>query len=176
LYLLYFSQPAADRALYKAVRSRRVRSIVEIGIGRADRTERLLEAATWRRDLVPVRYTGIDLFEARPQGQHGLTLKHAFARFQRPDVRVQLVPGDPHSALVRVANSLAATDLLLIAADVDGDSLARAWSWIPRMLTASSAVFLEQADGDSPPRWRQIPLDEVHQRAAQIAQSMRRAA
>src|SRR5436190_5244518 len=30
-YLLYFSQPASDRAVYKAVSGRKVRGIVEIG-------------------------------------------------------------------------------------------------------------------------------------------------
>ena len=31
-YLLYFSQPATDRALFRAVRARPIRSIVELGI------------------------------------------------------------------------------------------------------------------------------------------------
>ena len=62
-YLLYFSQPAADRALYKALAGRPVRSIVELGISLGERTTRLLEVASWRSDCLPLRYTGIESHE-----------------------------------------------------------------------------------------------------------------
>src|SRR5438874_982840 len=81
----------------------------------------------------------------RPAQQGTLTLKQAFGGLRLPKVQVQLVPGDPHTALRRVANSLANTDLLLIAADRDHESLARAWTWVPRMLTATSLVLIEEA-------------------------------
>ena len=56
-YLLYFSQPAADRALYRAARGKPIRSIVELGIGLPGRTPRLLEVARWRAQNLPLRYT-----------------------------------------------------------------------------------------------------------------------
>src|SRR2546423_8991741 len=144
-YLLYFSQPATDRALYRAVRSRTIRSIVELGISLSSRTPRLLEIAAWRTASLPLRYTGIDLFESRPAGQPSLSLKQAFAGLQASDARVQLVPGDPAAALRRTANSLVGTDLLIIAADQDRDSLAAAWTWMPRMLRPTSLIFLEES-------------------------------
>jgi hypothetical protein len=175
-YLLYFSQPAADRALYKALRPRPIRSIVELGISLASRTPRLLEVAAWRSECLPLRYTGIDLFEGRSGAAPGPTLKQAHAALRLPNVRVQLVPGDPYTALARVANALAGTDLLVIAADQDRESLERAWSWMPRMLTPEALVFLEELGGKTGATWRRVPLAEVQQRAAQADRRLRRAA
>jgi hypothetical protein len=176
-YLLYFSQPAADRAVYKAVKSRPIRTIVEIGIGHAGRTERLLEVAAWQQDCLPLRYTGIDLFEARPSHAPGPSLKQAFAQLRLPHVKVQLVPGDPYSALRRVANSLTGTDLLLISADQDAESLARSWTWLPRMLTAESLVFAEEPAAKAGQNyWRPLSLADIQKRASEASRSIRRAA
>jgi hypothetical protein len=173
--LLYFSQPAADRALYQALAARPIRSIVELGISLAHRTPRLLEVAAWKR-TPPLRYTGIDLFEGRDAKSPGPSLKQTHVALRLPSVRVQFVPGDPHTDLARVANALGATDLVVIAADQDRESLARAWSWLPRMLTSKSLVFLEQPGGKAGAIWRRIPLAEVQQLAAQASRRSRRAA
>jgi hypothetical protein len=175
-YLLYFSQPAADRALFKAVQGRPIRSIVELGLSLDCRTPRLLEVAAWRSECLPLRYTGIDLFEGRGGAVRGPTLKQAHAALRLPNVRVQLVPGDPQVALARVANALAGTDLVVIAADQDRESLSRAWNWLPRMLTPQSLVFLEETGGKNGARWRLVPLAEVQQLAAAAGRLMRRAA
>lgn len=175
-YLLYFSQPAADRALYKALQARPIRSIVELGIALHGRTPRLLEVAARRSDCLPLRYTGIDLFEGRTGSTSGPSLKQAHAALRLPDVQVQLVPGDPQAALARVANALARTDLLIIAADQDRESLARAWNWLPRMLTPESLVFLEERGEKAGTTWRRIPLTEVQQLAARAGRLSRRAA
>jgi hypothetical protein len=175
LYLLYFSQPANHRPLYKAVRTRAVRSIVEMGMGLGGRTERILEIAGWRGETL--RYTGIDLFEARGDREKGLSLKEAYAQLRMPKVRIQLVPGDPHSALMRVANGLTQTDLLLISACQERDSLARAWSWIPRMLTSNSLVLMEELETKTQgSRWRIVETDEIQHLAAMAVRSQRRAA
>jgi hypothetical protein len=176
-YLLYFSQPAGDRALFKALKARPVSSIVELGIGFSGRTKRLFEVAAWRRENLPIRYTGIDLFEARPAANAGLSLKAAFAELRVPDVRVQLVPGEPHVALRRVANSLTDTDLLLISADQDAAALAQAWTWMPRMLTAESLIFQEQPGAQTKSSvWKQLSLPEIQQFAARAGRASRRAA
>ncbi|MBW8884466.1 MAG: hypothetical protein JF612_06745 [Planctomycetia bacterium] len=175
-YLLYFSQPATDRALYRAVRSGPVRSIVELGISLTSRTPRLLEIAGWRAASLPLRYTGIDLFESRPPDQPALPLKHAFAGLQSPTVRVQLVPGDPATALGRTANSLVGTDLLIISANQDRDSLVGAWPWLPRMLTPASLIFLEEpAEKSGQSSWRRLTFTDVQRLAAQ-SKPARRAA
>jgi len=176
LYLLHFSQPASDRAVYRAVKTQPIRSIVEIGIGSGGRTQRLLEVAAWRAASLPLRYTGIDLFEARPAGSPGHSLKEAFALFQRPGVKVQLVPGEADVALRRVANALAGTELLLISAGLDAESLARAWTWLPRMLTAQSSVFLEEPAKAVATGWRKLTIADVQQRAGAASRALRRAA
>ena len=101
-YLLYFAQPAADRVLYRAVQRQPIRAIVEIGVGLGDaagrRTERILEIAGWRRDCLPLAYTGIDLFESRPECEPRLALKDAFGGLRATGAKTRLVPGDPYSA------------------------------------------------------------------------------
>lgn len=176
-YLLYFSQPAGDRVLFMAMKKRPIRSIVELGIGFSGRTKRLFEVAAWNRGTEPLRYTGIDLFEARPAGKPGPSLKQAFADLRVPDAKVQLVPGEAHLALRRVANSLTGTDLLLISADQDADSLAQAWTWMPRMLRPESLIFREEA-GPKPgtSAWRPIRLEDVQKLAAESGRALRRAA
>jgi hypothetical protein len=175
-YLLYFSQPASDRALFRAIRARPIRTIVELGISLANRTPRLLEIARWRLANQSLRYTGIDLFEARPTDQPRLTVKPANAALRLADLKLQLVPGDPATALRRMANSLVGTDLVIIAANQDRDSLASAWTWMPRMLTADSLVFLEEpAAKPGETQWRRLSLADV-QALAVPAKRLRRAA
>jgi hypothetical protein len=176
VYLLYFSQPASDRALFRALRSRPVRSLVELGVSLTSRTPRLLEIARWRAGSEPLRYTAIDLFEARPAGQPVVTVKQANAALRQPDVRVQLVPGDPAMALRRMANSLVGTDLLVISANQDRASLGAAWTWMPRMLTPTSLIFLEEPSAKPGEKlWRRLSLNDV-QRLAAESKPARRAA
>jgi len=144
LYLAYLSQPASERQLYRGLRTWRSRSIVEIGMTSVARTGRLLEVAQRYASEKPVRYTGIDLFEARPESQPRFSLKAAHQQLQIPGVRVQLAPGDPLSALQRLANTLVGTDLLLIGAGVDAGSLQSAWFFVPRMLHERSRVLVEE--------------------------------
>jgi hypothetical protein len=176
-YLLYFSQPAANRPLFRDLRKKTVRSVVELGIGPISRTQQVLEIASWRPESPPIRYTGIDLFDARPAERPPLALKQAFANLQSTGARVQLVPGTPEIALKRVANSLAHTDLLLIDSSHSQQSLAQAWTWIPRMLTGESLVFWEQATGQGKAaRWQQLSIVEIQQLAAAATKEARRAA
>jgi hypothetical protein len=87
--------------------------------------------------------------------------------------RVQLEPGDPYWGLLRKANSLTATDLLVISRHHDPAAMARAWFYVPRMLHEGSQVFVEEPAGDGT-IFRAVPLDEVaalarstaHRRAA----------
>jgi hypothetical protein len=176
-YLLYFSQPAIDRPLLRAIRKRTIRSVVELGIGSLSRTQRILEIARWRPESEPIRYCGIDLFDARDSERPQLALKQAFADLQASGAKLQLVPGSPGAALKRVANSLTHTDLLLIDASHDADSLATAWTWIPRMLAPESLVYWQQAAGkDGQLQWRQLSILEIQQFAASTGKLGRRAA
>ena len=45
LYLAYLSRPVGDRAIYRTIRRRNVRKILEIGIGTAGRALRMIDLA-----------------------------------------------------------------------------------------------------------------------------------
>lgn len=146
IYLRYFSQPVAERILYRAIARHKFSRIVELGIGQGVRTRRIIELAVGGRPQ-EVRYTGIDLFEARDAASPGLTLKAAHQQLRPLGAKVQLVPGDSFSALARVANSLSGTQLLIVSADQDPQSLERAWFYVPRMLADDARIFLQRRDG-----------------------------
>lgn len=177
VYLAYLSRPDADRALYRAIHRLRPKAMVEIGIGRAVRTRRMIDLARVYQPADELRYTGIDLFEARSADAPGLPLKAAHTLLKSLSPKVRLIPGDPYSALTRAANTLLGTDLLIISAGHDPESLARAWFYVPRMIHESSHVFVEEP-GPKPGQtlFRLVPREEIEQRAATQQRSTRRAA
>lgn len=167
LYLAYLSKPAGNRMLYRLIKNRRVRRIVELGVGDGRRALRLISLAQMSPGSEPVRYVGVDLFEGRPPGATpGLSLKEAHKLMQPAGAKVQFLPGDPYSALARGANSNAGAELLLISADQDEQSLARAWFYVPRMLTAGATVLVEEISGQGEPSWRKVGRDELERLAA----------
>ncbi len=171
--LAWFSRPAHERCLYRVLRGGQVRSLVELGVGDGRRTQRLLAVAQRFAPEARLQYTGIDLFEARPADAPGMSLKDAHRTLTRTGVHLRLAPGDPFSALARCANALVNTDLLVISADQDPAALERAWYYVPRMLHATSLVFLEERDAGRG-SFRRLTLRDVeplarqqgHQRAA----------
>lgn len=177
LYLAYFSQPVSERQLYRHLRSTPCHSIVEVGVGQATRTQRLLQVARRFNATESIRYTGIDLFEARPADAPGLKLKEAHQRLQLAGVRTLLVPGDPFSALSRVANSLRETDLLIIGADQDPESVSRAWFYVPRVLRSTAKVFWQQpaAESQGGGEYRVLTKSDVDRLAESSGRNLRRA-
>ncbi len=175
-FLLYFSKPAADRNLYSAIKGKKVRSCLELGINSVLRTQRLFEVLSWEPGNMPLKYTGIDLFEAAGSQQHP-SLKQAFHDIRHPGVKVQLVPGDLYSALVRTANQLPATDLVILGAGHDPDVLNRAWIYMPRMLGSHSLVYQEQLDNKGETSgFKQLAVAEIQKLAQAANRNQRRAA
>ncbi|MBI3836767.1 MAG: hypothetical protein HY288_02380 [Planctomycetia bacterium] len=144
LYFAYFSKPTSDRVIYRAIRRRRVRKILEIGIGKASRALRMIELAQRGASGDTIRYVAIDPFETRrPEAGPGLVLKEAHRLLKSTSAQVQLIPGDPSAALARAANALQNMDLVVVSSDYDEQSLADVWFYLPRMLHAGSQVYLE---------------------------------
>jgi hypothetical protein len=144
LYLAYFSKPQSDRILYRAIRRRKVRRILEIGIGNASRALRMIGVAQRGASGEAIRYVAIDPFETRrPDAAPGLSLKEAHRLLKSTAAQIQLIPGDPAAALARSANALANMDLVIISSDYDEQALAGAWFYLPRMLHAGSQVYIE---------------------------------
>jgi hypothetical protein len=169
LYLAWLSGPSCQRRLYRLIRRQQIRSIVEIGVGRASRAVRMIEVAQGTPPAGVVRYTGIDSFELRGAGEPpGVSLKEAYRLLKPTGARVQLVPGDPLSALARVANNLLETELVIISADQDPAAMAQAWFYVPRMLGKRSVVVLEERDeANSATVLRQLASEEIAQLAGQ---------
>jgi len=176
-YLSYFSSPSSERPLYRAMSRLQPASIVEMGVAMGRRTTRLIETALRFRESDSGHFTGIDLFEARPSHSPGMTLKRAHRTLGSLEAEIRLVPGDPLSALARTANSLTETDLIVIAADQDPDSLAEAWLYVPRMIHAESMVFLEESTrGSVRTSFRQLTPIEINNLAIAAGRQIRRAA
>ena len=170
LYLTYFAKPVVDRDLVRTIYRQKPRHLVQIGLGDGSRMRRALEIALWHHSAGSVRFVGIDQFESRAVG-NGMSLKQAHAELKSIGTKVQLVPGDPYSALSRVANSLPGNDLVLIAKDQDAESLKRAWYFLPRILHPGSIVLIEQDLG-----WETLRFEEVQRLAELSSRNLRRAA
>jgi hypothetical protein len=144
LHSCYLSKPHADRPVYQAIRRCRARKIVELGVATGQRALRMIQVAKLASPGHEIHYVGVDPFEGRSEADGpGLTLKAAHQLLRCDGVRVQLVPGNPADALVHVANSLGKIDLLIVPAELDSASFARAWFFVPRMLHERSLVFVE---------------------------------
>jgi hypothetical protein len=96
-----------------------------------------------------VRYTGIDCFEGRDTDQPQLSLRQMHKRLSASGAKIQLVPGELNSSLVRIANSHVRTDLILISAGQDEESLAECWHYVPRMLHAGSKFLIQRKVGEA---------------------------
>ena len=128
------------------------------------------------RGETEVRYTGIDLFEARSNDQCAMTLKETHRSFTQSGATVRLIPGDPVASICRSANHLSGSELLIISSIVDQD-LGAAWYYLPRMLSSNAVVFLESIDaGSGRSRFQMISADEVNRRAEVAERSEKRAA
>jgi hypothetical protein len=106
----------------------------------------MIAVALRHQAVVAVHYTGIDLFEDRPAGSPGLGLREAYRLLRQQNARVQLVPGDPFTALARIANTLMGVDLMVISADQDAAAMDRAWIFVPRMIHDDTRIFVQPAD------------------------------
>ncbi len=142
LHLTYFSKTREERIVFRNIRKLGVGHIVEIGVGTGQLARQMIKLAVDGTSRSKVRYTGIDEFEMRDDPASGLDLRVAYQTLKPSDARIRLVPGDPFTALARHANTLLDTDLLVVRADQDPASMARAWFYVPRMLHDNSVVFV----------------------------------
>ena len=172
--LSLLSRPVQERAIYRMIRQLRAKTIVEIGVQSGVGSRRIIEAALRFSPADEIRYTGIDLFEARPTRSSGLKLIEAHRTLKQHGVHVHLIPGDPFSALARSANTLTGTDLIVIRGDQDPEALLRSWFFVPRMLHERSVV-LQESTSATARRFQAISQDSI-ERWANTSTSSRRAA
>jgi hypothetical protein len=136
----------------------------------------MIEVARLNAPPGDVCYTGVDLFEAQPNAASpSLTLRAAHRLLKPTGARIRLVPGDPFTALSRVANTLTGSELVLISAGQASESLARAWFYVPRMLGHDCLVLIEEPCGpDGELALRSIARAKIDQLARSA--TLRRAA
>jgi hypothetical protein len=173
-YWKLFSKPAKDRLVYRLIDRGDITSITEIGIGTGRRSEQMVSFALRHHQPDKIRYAGMDLFEARPANSPGLKLKEAYKQLNAKGVQVRLVPGDVLSGLLRAANTLPKTDLVVISAEVDQAALEPAWFYFPRMLHEKSIVLLES--GNVRPEFQPLNFAQVSELAKKAASAVRRVA
>lgn len=176
-FLCWLSKPQHERPLYRLVKKHRIDTIVELGVRDLARSLRLIRLA---RRCVPdgvVRYTGIDLFEARPADRPRLTLKQAHRALAHSGATVRLIPGDGPGVLSRHANQLTGTQLLVVSVVCEPQELGRAWYYIPRMLAPPSLVLLQHiSDAANPRGLATVPTDQMHRWGQAVRQPDRTAA
>ncbi|MCA9211527.1 MAG: hypothetical protein KDB27_00550 [Planctomycetales bacterium] len=144
LYLAHFAKPKSDRAIFRAIKTKQIASIVEIGMRCPEFTSSLLMTAARYATSPKLSYAGIDLFEARPKNQIPFSLKEMHKRLSDDRVKVRLIPGDPVVGLARFANTLTGTELVIVSASEA--VMEEAWFYVPRMLADKAEVFVADSD------------------------------
>ncbi|MBN2477071.1 MAG: hypothetical protein JXB62_20860 [Pirellulales bacterium] len=135
----------------------------------------MIEVACWNRVPSAVRYTAIDLFEARTAVDGpGVSIKKAHRLLSATGARIRLVPGDPFIGLAEAANTLGQVDLIVVSSRLDPRALARAWFYVPRLLHLRSQVFLETSKPAGRQSIRLLDRSEINDLV--IAATVRKAA
>jgi hypothetical protein len=174
-YFSYLSTPTGNRPIYREICRRRVRKILELGVGDGQRSVRMIKLAGLFHPPPEVEFNGMDLFESRTAADGpGMSLKMAHRILGGTGSQIQLIPGDPYTGLARSANSLGKLDLVVVSARLHPRSLVRAWFYVPRLLHDRTLVFQEQLRPGGQTSLRLLCFDEIETLAA--ASVMRRAA
>jgi hypothetical protein len=103
-----------------------------------------------------------------------LTLKQAHRQLTATSIPFRLVPGELIHGVMRTANTLPRTDLVIISAEIDHCSLEQAWFYFPRMLHDNSVVLLES--GNVRPEFQKLSYEQVCELARRASSTHRRAA
>jgi len=146
--MTWLSKPAPDRLIYKLIKQRQVRSFVEIGLGDGNRCSNMIAVAQKFNADAKIKYTGVDLFDAREEDQSPLKLIEMHRKLNAVDAKTQLVPGDLASALPRIANAHVRTDMVIISAGFEDEDFEATQMFLPRMLHPSSIVLIQDYEDE----------------------------
>ncbi len=151
LQIRHFSKPASDRPLLVHLLDHPVRSILEIGIGNGERTQRVIDLAHLPSDVAQLRYCGVDPFESAPEGRAHLKLKQAHRLLSERGVKAHLVPGELHASLMRVTHTVQPSELVIIDHGYGVHSeLGQALNqWLPRLATEDAVIFARAQSTDT---------------------------
>lgn len=156
LYVRLFAKPASDRQVLMYLLENPVASILEVGMGKGERTKQLLKYHRLPEGVAQLRYVGVDLFESAEDEREHLKLKQAHRLLSEAGAKAHLVPGDVTSALPRVANTVHPSQLVIIDGGYDSSGVAgkAIQQWLPRIAAEEGAIFACSEAGQ--------PLERVH--------------
>ena len=171
-YFAYLAKPKAERRIYRLIRRFRTARILAVGLGDLVRVRRMLQVAQRFAPDGQVQFTGIDLFELRPQPKASFPIIKAHRELGGLAKEVRLVPGDLTSAIPTIANSHPNIDLLLLGAEVRKPDLAAVEYYLPRMLHAGSVILHESRADTGDQQFALLPPGQFQE----VDNSRRRAA
>ena len=172
LYWRYFSKPVGDRSLFLHVIENPLASLLEIGIGNGDRIKQVLPLCTLKDGAGQIRYVGVDAFESALPGVPHMNLKTAHRLLAEYGVKAHLIPGDPTTALARVAHTVLPSDLIIIDGvwGIGTPQSKAIQDWLPRLCHSKSSIFTALTPGG---KLERVPLPET---AAEQTTTIKRAA
>lgn len=173
----FLAKDNTDRQLHKIIKKQKTLRIVEFGIESIDKTLEMLNLAARNSPESTIEYTGIDLFEQRPSDASPLALIDVYRVLAKIDVKFRLSPGGVSTEVINLANSLADTDLMLIASTVSDEDLSSTWFYFPRMCHPGTEVLRRKVNYDlknDSEAWETISLEEIN-RWANLSVSRRAA-
>lgn len=146
LYWKHLAGPKNDKGLHRLLLDHRFNSILEIGIGSGERTERVFKLLTPRDPQVTIRYTVVDAFESSPGH---LSLKQAHKLLAEKGVKSTLVPGDLTAALARVGNTVGQHELIIAEGLLDLSAPAESLltPWLKKVAHADGWVLCSAREG-----------------------------
>lgn len=146
LQLAWFSGPKCDRMIFRHIAKHQPANILEIGLGLGIRTLRMFDVAGRNANASELRYTGIDLFEARNTVAAALPLKEAYKLLRMQGINVRLIPGEPAMAMKVSTATLARTDLIVIDSDISEASMAATWKLILPIMSEKTLVVRQRIE------------------------------
>ncbi|MDR3108169.1 MAG: hypothetical protein LBU65_00575 [Planctomycetaceae bacterium] len=148
IYLTHFSKPADERIIYRAIRSKPPRLMVECNIQRGVRMMRMLDLV--KRTVTSqnsFEYVCTDPFEGRTEiDGPGLSLRKTHKLISQLNLRHRCIPAPVEVGIMHLSRSVRNVDFL-VAATPNLDWLASKGALLASTLTTDATVFLKAING-----------------------------
>ena len=148
VYWKRFAKPIEERALYQFLVDHPITSVLEIGVGRGARMQRIAKLVNLADGVDQLRYIGVDEYESAPARPH-LTLKQAHRLAAQLGLKASLIPGTVPLALPRVAHKFGPSDLIVIDGGVElgSSTMGLIGGWLNRLAHERSTVIASSQTG-----------------------------
>ncbi|MEM8666924.1 MAG: hypothetical protein AAGG48_05380 [Planctomycetota bacterium] len=144
--------------LCKQLKGLDVLTVLEVSVGDGSRALSVVSTLTRKKPTDSIRYIAIDEFEL---GDGEIGLRDFFRSLRENEIQPKLFPNDIEGGLRRVANTIGAVDLVLIAAAKDQWQTPTTLALLSRISHTKTVILFDDgeswtryADADSQPRRR----------------------